>query len=165
MLNDEDDDDIYDLQELPGMYSSRRYSPTLIEDDGMPKTFIISVSVYKGCYRHIQIPGDCTMEDLHTAILDAFGFDDDHAHAFFMDNRVWSDAGIYSQYLEDKENRSCDYTLSQLLEEKQKFMYLFDFGSEWRFQCKVLHKYNEQCSEAEVIRTVGESPEQYSEYY
>jgi hypothetical protein len=32
---------------------------------------------------------------LHSAILDAFDFDDDHAHAFFMDNHIWSDNDSY----------------------------------------------------------------------
>lgn len=50
------------------------------------KAFVISVSLQKGCYRHIQIAQDATLDDLSCAILQAFSFEDDHMHAFFMDN-------------------------------------------------------------------------------
>ena len=59
------------------------------------KTYIISVSAGTGCYRHIKIAADATLESLSTEILDAFDFMDDHAHAFFMDNHSWSDADSY----------------------------------------------------------------------
>ena len=51
------------------------------------KTYIISVSLKKGCYRHIQIASDKTLDELSQAILSAFDFDNDHLHAFFMDNK------------------------------------------------------------------------------
>lgn len=54
------------------------------------ESYVISVSVMPGCYRHIQISGNSTLLELHAAILDAFDFYDDHAHAFFMDNKLWS---------------------------------------------------------------------------
>jgi len=56
------------------------------------KSFVISVNLYKGCYRHVQIAQDATLENLSDAILQAFSFDDDHMHAFFMDNVAWSRA-------------------------------------------------------------------------
>jgi hypothetical protein len=69
------------------------------------KSYIFSVSLGKGCYRHIKISGNDTLENLHIAILDAFGFRDDHAHAFFMDNRVWSDADAYfADMIEDADH-------------------------------------------------------------
>ncbi|MDE7294678.1 MAG: plasmid pRiA4b ORF-3 family protein [Oscillospiraceae bacterium] len=51
-----------------------------------------------------------------------------------------------------------------MLEEKQKFVYIFDFGDEWQFSCRVLRITDEPCGSFEIIRTVGESPEQYSYY-
>ena len=54
----------------------------------MEKSIVFSVSPTSGCYRHIQISENETLYDLHEAILDSFGFDDDHMHAFFMNNRA-----------------------------------------------------------------------------
>lgn len=113
---------------------------------------------------HIKISGKSTLEELHSAILDAYGFDDDHAHAFFLDNRAWSDGGYYSRYMEEELNLSCDYTLSRLLSEKQKFLYIFDFGDEWRFSCHVLRITDEKCGKSEIIKSVGEAPEQYPDF-
>lgn len=128
------------------------------------KTFVISVSAGTGCYRHIRISGDETLEGLHSVILDAFEFDDDHAHAFFLNNRFWSDGGYYSRYIEDAEKFTCDYTLAQVLNDKQKFAYIFDFGDEWRFQCRVLRVLEETCDEPEIVRAAGEAPKQYPDF-
>jgi len=56
-------------------------------------------------------------------------------------------------------------TLESLgLKPKQEFMYLFDYGDEWRFKVRV-HAINENADpEAEyprLVESVGEAPEQY----
>ena len=58
-------------------------------------SYIISISQRTGCYRHIRISSTATLHALHKAILEAFEFVDDHEHAFFMDNRVWSHESYY----------------------------------------------------------------------
>lgn len=130
-----------------------------------PRALVISVSVGKGCYRHIKISDQATLEDLSGEILEAFRFFDDHAHAFFMDNRVWSDADCYRmamEGMEEGERCTCDYTLRQAgLREGSKFVYIFDFGDEWRFRCRVLRALDEPVGEPEIIREKGEPPEQY----
>lgn len=79
------------------------------------KSYVISASLGAGCYRHIRIGDQETLDRLHELILDAFDFDDDHAHAFFMDDRYWSDVRAYfSDYLDDGEKYSSDVTLRQL---------------------------------------------------
>ena len=50
---------------------------------------VISVRYGTGCYRHLRIPSSYTLEELAEAILEAFDFINDHAHAFFMDDRCW----------------------------------------------------------------------------
>lgn len=124
---------------------------------------IISISLYPGCYRHIRISFDSTLEELHKAILDAFGFDDDHAHAFFMDNKAWSHVdSYYWAEVADDERATCDYRLSQLeLPVGKKFKYVFDFGEAWTFSLKILRIIEEPMPEPLVVRSVGDSPEQY----
>jgi len=50
------------------------------------------------------------------------------------------------------------------LEEGQVFMYLFDYGDEWRFSVRV-HAINEEAPEdvgyPRIVQSVGEAPEQY----
>ena len=131
----------------------------------MPKkTYVISVSLMKGCYRHIQIASDKTLEELSQAILDAFDFCDDHLHAFFMDNKLWSDADSYYADAEYGQRDTAKYKLGQLgLEKDKKFVYLFDFGDEWNFGCKVLKVTDGVCEDTKILRSVGEAPEQYPE--
>lgn len=127
------------------------------------RSYIISISYGKGCYRHIKIDVDSSLYDLHEAILTAFDFIDDHAHAFFMNNLIWDeDDSYYSEHIEDEEQYTCDYKLSELdLEPGDVFKYVFDFGDEWVFQCKVLNIIDERTDIPEVIREKGEPPMQY----
>ncbi|MBR1752629.1 MAG: hypothetical protein IJ740_17450, partial [Ruminococcus sp.] len=103
------------------------------------KTYVISVSLMKGCYRHIKIASNKTLDELSQAILSAFDFDNDHLHAFFMDNKRWSHDDSYFLQPEYGERDTTEYKLAQVgLEKDKKFLYLFDFGDEWCFRCKVL---------------------------
>lgn len=129
-------------------------------------SYVISVSLGTGCYRHIQISKNATLYKLHKAIINAFGFEDDHAHAFFMDNHYWSgNAAFISMKMNGDERLTKNYKLEKLnLSKGDQFKYMFDFGDEWRFQCKVLRELEEQIDIPRIIRSVGESPEQYPEW-
>ena len=73
-------------------------------------SYVISVSAGTGCYRHIQISKSATLYKLHQAIIRAFDFDDDHAHAFFMDNHYWSEyRAFFSMKMngDEKLTKSC----------------------------------------------------------
>lgn len=130
------------------------------------QSYVISVSIRTGCYRHIQISGRSTLLELHSAILEAFGFDDDHAHAFFMDNKVWSENDCY--YVEGIESyyrTTKKYKLDQVgLYQGMQFKYLFDFGDEWTFQCKVLRILEGGTDEPSIVRSKGKAPEQYADW-
>ena len=53
---------------------------------GKEVSYVISVSLMTGCYRHIKVSSKDSLYQLSLAILNAFGFDNDHLDAFFMDN-------------------------------------------------------------------------------
>ena len=129
-------------------------------------SYVISVSAGTGCYRHIQISKSATLYKLHKAIISAFDFDDDHAHAFFMDNHYWSGyAAFFSMKMRGDERLTKSYKLEKLkLSKGDQFKYVFDFGDEWRFQCKVLRELDEQLDIPCVIRSVGEPPEQHPDW-
>ncbi len=128
-------------------------------------SYVISVSIGTGCYRHIQISDGATLCQLHTAIIDAFDFycDEFMAHAFFMDNRFWSPKdAFFSDGIDDMFRCTSKYTLKKLkVHSGDKFKYLFDFEEEHRIQCKVLRALQENTPEAKVIRSVGEDPQQH----
>ena len=157
-------------EEMSGDISQEREEPPKkkaikfpVPDNG--KSFVISASLGTGCYRHIRIGQGETLERLHETILDAFCFDDDHAHAFFLDNRAWSQASaFYSRYIEEAEHFTNEYKLCEVLSMGQKFLYIFDFGEEWRFSCKVLRELDEPTEMPQVVRVSGEAPEQYGGY-
>lgn len=127
-------------------------------------SYVISVSIGTGCYRHIQIANGATLYQLHTAIIDTFDFycDEYMAHAFFMDNRFWSPKdAFFSDGVDDMLRCTSKYTLKKLkVHSGDKFKYLFDFEEEHRIQCKVLRELPEDTPEAKVIRSVGEDPQQ-----
>lgn len=127
------------------------------------ESYVISVSLMSGCYRHIQISGNSTLLQLHSAIINAFDFIDDHAHAFFMDNRAWSEWDCYYMEGADDEGPFTNkYRLYQLnLYKGKQFKYVFDFGDEWMFQCKVLRVLEEETTVPRIIKSKGEAPEQY----
>ena len=137
-----------------------------------PKSYVISVSLGTGCYRHIKIDADSALSQLSSAILDAFEFDDDHMHAFFMDNRAWSQnpKACYWSNGDDGMTVNVNPGTNEVslrdvqLTVGQKFLYLFDFGDEWRFSCRVLKILDEQTKKPQVVRSVGGAPKQYGNF-
>lgn len=124
---------------------------------------MIKVSLGRSCYRYIQIGKQKTLGALSEAILSAFEFDDDHCHAFFMDDRYWSSLNAYySDDMDEGCRISYKMPLGRLgLEKGDKFKYLFDFGDEWRFQCRVMQELEEKTKPFRVIKAVGDPPAQY----
>ncbi|MBP0955403.1 MAG: hypothetical protein J6M90_07150 [Oscillospiraceae bacterium] len=132
------------------------------------RSYVISVAAGKGCYRHLQVPAGMTLDEFADMILWAFDFDNDHAHAFFMDNKVWSDRDCYYEASADDENEyrhTNNYTFLRAgIKKGDEFIFLFDFGDEWIFRCKVLKELDEATEEPAIIRRKGEPPRQYPDY-
>ncbi|MBR3430699.1 MAG: hypothetical protein IKG87_11420 [Clostridia bacterium] len=132
---------------------------------GPEKSLVISVSLDTGCYRHIQISDHALLEDLSLAILDAFGFDNDHLHAFFMDNQPYSRWNAYYSRGAEEHPTTDQVILAETgMMVGKKFKYLFDFGDDWTFQCKVLRKLDEVTPTPKIVRRKGDSPSQYPEW-
>jgi len=129
------------------------------------KSMVISISAGLGCYRHLKISDQATLEELSDEILEAFDFINDHAHAFFLNNRPWTEDDCYYAEFVDEDNEyrhTCDYTLKKArLYVDQKFVYVFDFGDDWQFRCRILKIIDEQTEIPEVLRSKGESPCQF----
>jgi len=128
-------------------------------------TFIFKVSLSRSCWRTITVFSEHYLEDVHEAIQDAFDFDSDHLYAFFMDGIPWSGDYIYAPG--DTEGPFSDQVrIGNLgLHVGQRFLYVFDFGSEWHFKVEVLDITSEPGPPFPVItEKKGKSPEQYPLY-
>jgi hypothetical protein len=89
-------------------------------------------------WRRIELRGDQTLEDLHYAIQEAFGWDDDHLYSFFLSGRAWDDASEYTSPFGEGERQVDEYRLAMLpLKPRQQFLYIFDYGDELRHLIKL----------------------------
>jgi hypothetical protein len=126
-------------------------------------SYLIYVALNDNCYRQIQISARHTLFQLHGAILEAFGFTDDHAHAFFMNNQSWSkEDAYYVSWMEEDGLATDEIQLGRLgLVAGKQFKYIFDFGEEWEFQCKVLKVLDMDTTMPFVTASKGKAPNQY----
>lgn len=126
------------------------------------------IELNKKLYRDVELPSNYSLEELHLVIQEVYSFGNDHLFAFYMDrtrseNQTYSDPRAYDGYGTLADN----VQLGQLnLYEGKQFTYLFDFGASWIFEVTVLKIDREAklVKEFKLIKSVGESPEQYPYY-
>ena len=125
------------------------------------------VQLWRDCYRVIQCRDNHTFDGFHLAIQKAFSFDNDHLYSFFMDGKKWSRRRINSTDVQEPPyaNELCIGKAG--LRVKQTFLYLFDFGDQWAFHITLLSitENNTVPLHPQIVKSVGESPEQYPKFY
>ncbi|MBI4668836.1 MAG: SEC-C domain-containing protein [Elusimicrobia bacterium] len=123
-------------------------------------------------WRIIEIGESQTLHDLHLAIQDAFGWDNDHLYSFYMSGRAWDRGSEYSGdplagAVADRSGRFAEESLlSQLgLLKGRKFLYLFDYGDQWRHEVEVAEIVEREGAgeQAKIVEKCGESPDQYGD--
>jgi len=140
--------------------------------------FKVKLGYDKRVWREIGIRGSQTLHDLNLAIVDAFDFYDWHLYSFFMSGRAWDSSTEFvspDYFLDlgswepvgDEKRRADEVLISSLeLEPKQKFLYLFDYGDDWRFEVQFLEQVaseEEGVDYPRITKRCGESPPQYPE--
>lgn len=126
-------------------------------------TYTFRVSIVRNSmksWREVQLAYTHTLEDLHNIIQEAFHFDNDHLYGFFLDNRD----PILCKYAEDYGEVAEKTKIASLrLYEGQEFVYIFDFGDEWRFKVEVINIDNKAPLPLKpmIMHTKGMAPEQY----
>ena len=107
------------------------------------KTYIFKTKLKhdKRTYRIIEMKGNQTLHDLHSAIFNAFDFEEMHLYSFFMSGKSWDNESEYC--LPNPEMRSAKSSKNAKVQDlelkpKQKFLYLFDYGDEWEFEIEFL---------------------------
>lgn len=89
-------------------------------------------------FRDIAIQEDDTLEDLHNAIVNAFGFDGLEVASFYTCDDTWNQEEEIPMFdsgdVPGEQKTMTDYTLNQLLgEDKTKIIYVYDFINMWTF--------------------------------
>jgi hypothetical protein len=138
----------------------------------MPRasTHIFRARLSPRIYRDIEIESTRSLYDLAAAIVQAFGFDFDHAFGFFrnLGGHVFDSAVRYELFADledgDKARSVKRTTVAQAFSEVGvKMQFLFDYGDEWRFQVEVIG-FGEKVPKArypKILKMVGKAPPQY----
>lgn len=132
-----------------------------IEAKKISGNYIFKIKLGK-IWRKVKISASAVLANLHLMIQDAFDFDDDHLYSFFMSNKPWDGPG-YGRIEEGRAFNAAEKKLSELnLELGQEFLYIFDYGTEWRFKIRMEEYISEVEIEEPIITDAkGDSPEQY----
>lgn len=78
-----------------------------------------------------MIVPDCTLDDLHEIIQIAMGWDSCHLYCFKIGNRQYTHPDMDEGELNMED--ATEATLGGMIKkEKQKFIYQYDFGDDWR---------------------------------
>jgi hypothetical protein len=143
--------------------------------------FRVSIIGIPKLYRLIEVSENCTFDDFHDAIFQAFDRYDPHLYSFFLTRKdTMNMRSIYNapeithpQSVEDmfgfgKKKRSTTNTRIRdvNLNEKDIFHYLFDFGDEWwhRIRVQSIKEAPSKKKHIKLIKSVGESPSQYPDF-
>lgn len=89
-------------------------------------------------FRDIAILEDDTLEDLHNAIVNAFGFDGLEIASFYTCDDKWNQDEEISLFdtgdVPGEQKIMSDYVLSEILnKENTKIIYVYDFLNMWTF--------------------------------
>ena len=112
--------------------------------------------------RVIELRAEQTLHDLHLAIQHAFELDDDHAYAFFLNNRAWDPTFKYGGRDMRSPNEVDAARLDTLpLRKNKRILYLFDSGDELRHEVRMVGEGITDAggSYPRVIESVGEPPQ------
>ncbi len=122
--------------------------------------------------RKIELKETQTLDDLHEAIIyKSFGWDDPHMYSFFFDNMPYSKARDmeYSCSTEpdlfsgDRPNPTSTKLRELNLKEKQRFLFLFDFGDDQQFGIEVdgFGEVTKGKAYPLILEEKGRAPKQY----
>ena len=89
-------------------------------------------------FRDIAIDENNTLEDLHNAIVNAFGFDGMEVASFYTCDDTWNQEDEIPMFdsgdVLGEQKTMSDYTLNDLLDlEQTKIIYVYDFIDMWTF--------------------------------
>lgn len=127
--------------------------------------FRVILDAEEDIFRDIAILEDDTLEDLHNAIFNAFGFDGSEVASFYTCDDTWNqedEIPLFDTGDVPGEIRTMnDYPLSSILDkENTKIIYVYDFISMWTFLVELAAIEDEQVGATypETLFSHGEMP-------
>src|SRR5690606_6692922 len=118
-------------------------------------------------FRDIAISKNDTLEDLHNAIVNAFGFDGMEVASFYTCDETWNqedEIPIFDTGDVPGEQRTMnDYALSDILDaQNTKIIYVYDFINMWTFlvELAAIEEPEAGVSYPELLFSHGEMPDE-----
>ncbi|MFH1430887.1 MAG: hypothetical protein ABIG37_00255 [Nanoarchaeota archaeon] len=126
----------------------------------------------KKIIREIELAEEQTFDDLEEILIEkSFNWDDPHLYSFFLDNKPFSkdrsqEYTYYDEqdYFTGEKANSTKTPLKEIEFEKgQKFLMIFDFGDEHRFEIKIkdFRIAEKGKNYPLILNEIGNAPEQY----
>jgi hypothetical protein len=139
--------------------------PKPVAKPGAVLTYTFKVTYLRkpSVWQLIEIAENQTLDDLHYAILGAVRFDADHLYSFFMSGRAWDETTEYASPYGEGPSAARVKIGDLGLRMKQKFLYLYDYGDEHRFEVQLVG-INPEAPKGRYPRIVeshGKAPRQY----
>ena len=116
--------------------------------------------------RILELRADQTLHDLHVAIQSVFELDDDHAYAFYLNNRAWDPTFEYGNSERPSTRHANAARLDSLpLRVNKRILYVFDLGDDLRHEVRFVAEgvADARISCPRLVSSVGEAPAQYPE--
>jgi hypothetical protein len=103
------------------------------------KVYVFKAKLFykKRVWREIEIMGSDTLHKLHEYIRDSFRLEHGHLYSFFMSNKAWDKSSEYCHPQADGRSAAKKEISSLNLSLKQKFMFLYDYGDEYKFELQL----------------------------
>ncbi len=120
-------------------------------------------------FRDIAICYNDTLEDLHNAIANAFGFEGNEMAAFYLTDNEWNQGEEIPLFdMEDTGGGMSmqNFTIKDVLpEEENKLIYVYDFLSMWTFYVELMtiEENTEQFELPSLLFSVGSVPDEAPE--
>ncbi len=99
--------------------------------------FRIILDTYEDVFRDIEIQDNATMEDLHNAITQAFGFGGQEMASFYISDENWEqgeEIALFDMSDEGNLRTMADTLLEDVVNQEQpKLIYIYDFLNMWTF--------------------------------
>ncbi|WP_310381991.1 IS1096 element passenger TnpR family protein [Flavobacterium sp.] len=132
--------------------------------------FRVILDAEEDIFRDIAILEDDSLEDLHNAIFNSFGFDGMEVASFYTCDDTWNQEDEISLFdtgdIIGEQKIMSDYTLSEILDqENTKIIYVYDFINMWTFLVE-LASIEEQTTGntyPETLFSHGEMPDEAME--
>lgn len=129
--------------------------------------FRVILDAEEDIFRDIAILAEDTLEDLHNAIFNSFGFDGMEVASFYTCDDTWNQEDEIPMFdagdVPGEQTIMSDYKLSDILDkENTKIIYVYDFINMWTFlvELAAIEEHKAGAIYPETLFSHGEMPDE-----